>query len=156
MNEDKAVRYHRLKRRVSVASVCWSAVLLAALVWSGASGWMRDGAHAVTVALGREQRALDLSLYLLGLLTLHEIGDGALSFYGGFLLERRYGLSTQSAGGWLGDQAKSFAITFVLGGFAAALVYWTMRLTPRLLVAALRWTLRAALCRARQLWPRCC
>ena len=36
MNEDKAGRYHRLKRRVSIGR--WSAVLLVALVWSGRAG----------------------------------------------------------------------------------------------------------------------
>jgi len=130
MNEDKAARYHRLKRRVAVASICWSAVLLAGLALTGASGSMRDVAHTMTLALrGGEQRGLDLGLYLFGLLALHEIGDGLLGFYSGFVLERRYGLSMQNAHGWLADRAKSFAIAFVLGGAAAALVYWTMGLT---------------------------
>src|SRR5262249_34337608 len=53
-----------------------------------------------------------------------------LAFYSGFLLERRYGLSNETFGGWLLDQAKSFAIGIVLGGGAASLVYWLIRQSP--------------------------
>ncbi len=141
MNEDKAVRYHRLKRRVSVASAIWSAGLLSLLLWTGGSGWLRDLAGAASAALlGEARRPLVVVLYLFCLLALHEIGDLLLGFYGGFVLERRYGLSTQTVRGWVLDQAKSLALTSALGAGAVSLIYWTMRLTP-----GLWWLLAGAL-----------
>jgi STE24 endopeptidase len=53
-----------------------------------------------------------------------------LAFYTGFVLERRYGLSNERFGAWLKDQAKSFAISLVLGGGAAVLIYALIRRSP--------------------------
>ena len=87
-------------------------------------------------------------IYVLALTMLHAIGDLTLGYYGGFLLERRYGLSQQHPGAWLTDQAKSLALTFVLGGAAISLVYYTMRIAPGLWWLAVRAALRAAPCRS--------
>jgi STE24 endopeptidase len=133
MNEDKAARYHRLQRRVSVASVAWSVGLLVILLWSGASGWLRDVSVAVAAALvGAGRMAPAVLLYVVGLTMLHAIGDLTLGYYGGYLLERRYGLSQQRPRAWLTDQAKSLALTVVLGGAAISLIYYTMRIAPGL------------------------
>ena len=51
MNEDRSSRYHRLKRQTGVASVAWSLVLLAGLLWSGASTALRDLAGGGIFAL---------------------------------------------------------------------------------------------------------
>jgi hypothetical protein len=45
LNEDKSVRYHRLKRRCAVASVAITAVLLAALLATGLSSSIADAAR---------------------------------------------------------------------------------------------------------------
>ena len=42
MNEDKASRYHRLKRQASVVSLVWTLVLLGGLLWTGASLSLRN------------------------------------------------------------------------------------------------------------------
>ena len=47
MNEDKATRYHRLKRRADMASLLWSVALLGGLLWSGLTVTLRSGADAV-------------------------------------------------------------------------------------------------------------
>jgi STE24 endopeptidase len=61
---------------------------------------------------------------------LNEAGSLPLNFYSGYLLERRYGLSNETLGGWLRDQAKSFGIGLVLAGGAAGLIYWCIRQSP--------------------------
>lgn len=128
MNEDRASRYHRLKRRAAVASVAWTVALFAVLLASGASVAMRtlagDGAGG-------------LLYYLVLLLLLNEIGSLPLAFYTGFVLERRYGLSHEPLGRWLLDQAKSFAIGFVLSSVGASIVYGLIRVSPE------RWWLPA-------------
>jgi STE24 endopeptidase len=134
MNEDKAARYHRLRRRVSAASVGWSVALLLLLLWSGASGWLRDiSVAAATAVVGSDRMGGPAVLiYVLTLTMVHAIGDLALGYYGGFLLERRFGLSQQRGAAWLIDQAKSLLLTIVLGGSAVSLVYFIMRAAPGL------------------------
>src|SRR6188768_4034323 len=77
MNEDKAARYHRLQRRVSVASVAWSIALLVLLLWSGGSGWLRDvSMAAATVVFGPDRvPGPAVLIYVLALMALHAIGD---------------------------------------------------------------------------------
>ena len=138
MNEDKATRYHRLKRQAAVVSVILSVVLLAALVVTGASLVLRNAAGAVAGTSATAATApAAVFLYVLFLATLNEAAGLPLAFYSGFALERRYGLSNETLGGWLRDQAKSFAIGVALGGAAAELIYWLMRLSPE------RWWLSA-------------
>jgi STE24 endopeptidase len=131
MNEDRAARYHRLKRRAAVASLVWIVVILAGLLWTGlsaalgaaAEGWASVAPHGWT-------DATVVVFYVVGLTLISEIGGLPLAFYGGFVLERRYGLSNQRIGDWLKDQAKSLGISLLLGVGAASLVYWFIRLSP--------------------------
>jgi STE24 endopeptidase len=132
VNEDKASKYHRLKRRSSVLSLLWSAALLGGLVVTGWHVTLRDLAE-------RLAPFAPIVAYVF-LLTLISEGLGLpLSFYSGFLIERRYGLSNERFSAWLLDQAKSFGIGLLLGGAAASLLYWLIRLDPE------RWWLAAGI-----------
>lgn len=130
MNEDKSARYHRLKRRVAAASIAWSVACLALMLVTGASARLRDAAQAASEALWAGSASLPVVMFLAGLTACHEVGGAALGFYGGFVLERRYGLSTQTPRAWLADRAMSLALTVALGGAAASFVYWTLRVAP--------------------------
>lgn len=132
MNEDRATRYHRLKRRTSLLSLAWSVVLLGGLLWTGSSVVLRDAAASIAgrLATGPWVAAIALLIYVFQLLVISEIGGLALGFYNGFVIERRYGLSNETFGGWLIDQAKSFGIGLVLASLAAGLVYFFIHLSP--------------------------
>jgi len=121
MNEDRASRYQRLKRHTNVASVCWTLVLFAALLFSGGSIAIRNLAGTGPLAI---------VFYVAILLLLNEVGSLPLAFYGGFVLERRYGLSREPLGRWIVDQIKSFAIGLALASIAAAVVYAFIRMSP--------------------------
>ncbi len=127
MNEEKSVRYHRLKRRAAVLSVFWSAGLLVLLL---ATGW----SVAIRRAAGGTDQAPSslavVALYVLAVALLHEAGALPLAFYRSFVLERRYGLSTESAATWAGDHAKAFAISLGVALAGAELVYVTLRFWP--------------------------
>jgi STE24 endopeptidase len=132
VNEDKATRYNRLKRQVGIASVAWSVVFLLALTLTGASLALRAGATglaAATLPVGFVPAGAVVA-YVIVLILLHEIGSAPLEFYGGHVLERRYGLSGQSVASWLADQAKSLALAMVLGAAAATIVYALIRRDP--------------------------
>jgi len=140
VNEDRASRYHRLKRRASVVGLLWSVLLLAALLATGASASLRDTAESGAHLLPQSwQPGTAVLLYVAFVSLLNEIGGLPLGFYSGFLLERRYELSNEPFGLWFRDQIKAFALGLLLGGGAASLVYWLMRVSPD------RWWLIAGL-----------
>jgi STE24 endopeptidase len=133
MNEDKATRYHRLKRQASVASLLWSGALLAGLLWSGLTLTIRTSAESLAARGGVSPAwatPVAAVLYVLLLSILHEIGGFPIAFYGGFLVERRYGLSNERFGGWLRDEAKAFAIGLVAACSGVSIVYWLIRVSP--------------------------
>lgn len=125
MNETKSARYHRLKRRAALLSLAATGGLLLWLLLSSASAALRDAAGGV-------------ALYVVLLASLHEALALPIAFYRSFLLERKYGLSSEPLGAWLKDHAKAFGLTLLLGIGAAEVVYLTIRLWPD------RWWLASA------------
>jgi STE24 endopeptidase len=130
VNEDRATRYHRLKRRAVVLSLAWSAALLAALLLTGASVQLRDAAARAATALGGSSPALVVILYVAGLTLLHEAGSFGIALYSGFAVEHRYGLSNEPFTRWLRDQTKSLGLGLALGIAAASLIYFLIRRSP--------------------------
>lgn len=131
MNEDKASRYHRQRRCVALASLAWTVACLVTLLVSGASRRLSDLAFATSATWSTGgSRVAAWWLYVLGLLAVHEVGSLVVAYKGGFLLERRYGLSTQSARRWWVNRAKSFLLSFLVSGVSATIVYGAMSVTP--------------------------
>ncbi len=133
MNEDKASRYHRLKRRASVASVGWMLALLTALLAGGGSIWLRQAAEQTASALGADapsSPSLVVILYVTCLVALAETGGLPLSFYADYHLEHRYGLSNQRIGAWLFDQVKSFGLELLFACVGASMLYALIRYSP--------------------------
>lgn len=126
MNEDKATRYHRLGRRAGILSTLWTGVVLFAFLLSGASISLRDWA----AGLANADPALAVTMYVLILSLLFDAATLPFSVYRGFLLERRYGLSTETFGHWLKDHAKAVAIGVLFAEAGAAFVYFALRHWP--------------------------
>jgi STE24 endopeptidase len=114
MNEDRATRYNRLKRRASVLSLALTALFLCLLLGSGLSLRLRDAAGSVAI-------------YVVVLALAHELLTLPLAAYGGLLLERRYGLSSISTSDWFRDRFKAFALGLLLSVLAAAVLGWSVR-----------------------------
>jgi STE24 endopeptidase len=127
MNEDKATRYHRLGRRARVLSALFSATILVVLLLSGASLAARE----VIAAVAGPHPWLIVAIYVVVLSLLLEIATFPFSLYQGFLLERRYGLSTESIGRWLADHAKAMLLGVVFAELAALLMYFALQHWPR-------------------------
>src|SRR5436190_5718314 len=131
MNEDKATRYQRLKRQAGVLSFVWSVALLVGLLWSGWTLTLRAAAEGIAARLAPAWLApLSVVVYVVLLSLLSEVGGLPFAFYSGWMLERRYGLSTQRFSAWAADQIKAFAVGLALGAGGASIVYWLIRLTP--------------------------
>ena len=136
MNEDKASRYHRLRRQASALSLGVEALLLVGLLATGASAALRDVAAR---AAGARPLAV-VAVYVVLLAVLHEAVGLPLSLYRGLLLERRYGLSRETLGRWGLDHLKAAAIGLVFGLLGAVAVYALLRAAP-----LAWWVLAAAL-----------
>jgi Zn-dependent protease with chaperone function len=132
VNEDKASRYHRLKRQASVASLVWGVALLCGLLWTGWTIALRSSAEAAAarVAPAPWVPALSVIVYVALLSLVNEIGGAPIAFYSGWIVERRYGLSTERFGRWLLDQAKAFGVGLALASGGASIVYWLIRAAP--------------------------
>jgi STE24 endopeptidase len=100
---------HRARRRLSWAdTLAGFTCLVAVVAWADTlGGW------GCVIALG---------LFL----PLVSLPFG----YAGHVLSRRNGLSRQTTGGWLADQAKARAIGLVLGGLAALALLGVQRAVP--------------------------
>lgn len=145
MNEDKAVRYNRLKRRAAVAALLVSAAVPVVLLASGA-------AHLLAGVLSGFSRAWPVApaLYAVALVVLNEVAVFPLVHYSGYRLERRYGLSSQSLSSWFRDHLKAAVLSAVVLSGAVVMLYGLLRLWPTwwwlaaaaaytLLTAALAW-----------------
>ncbi len=53
-----------------------------------------------------------------------------LTYFEGFILPRRFGLSHQNFGAWLADRAKASALSFLLGLVLVVLIYWLLSRFP--------------------------
>ena len=131
VNTDKAVRYHRLKRRAGVGARVLSAVMLVALLLTGGSIWLRNLAAAVTVSSPDTQSApAAIALYVLLLCALWQVLTLPVAYYSGVVLEGRYGLTVQTTQGWLRDQLKGVIVFVALSIAAAEFLYFTIRRWP--------------------------
>jgi STE24 endopeptidase len=100
-DRDRASRYHRPLYAAAVVRLVLVLAVFAAftLLSLGGLGWFGDAVvWAVVVLAAASVARLPLDVWL------------------GLVRERRFGLSTQTLGGWLTDRAKGEAIELVLGG----------------------------------------
>jgi len=136
MNEDKATRYNRLRRRAGLSATALGALFLLVLVVSGRSVSMRETA----ASLAHGSFLLTVIVYVVLLALLSEVVQLPLAFYQGVTLERRYGLSTQTTVHWWVDRLKANAVGIVLAVIGALIVCYLLRWSPR------NWWIASALC----------
>jgi STE24 endopeptidase len=125
-NEDRATRYHRLRRRASLASTASGAFFLLLLLITGGSAALRDAITAVT----GNSFILLVAVYVVAVVLIGELVQLPFAYYQGVTLERRYGLSTETTGRWWRDQAKATGIGLGFGVIAALIVWSLLRWMP--------------------------
>ncbi len=120
--QELAKKYARLMRWLSFVELAVVGALLLVLVFGGVSARMSyflsfpqpwaSALYFVILAVG------------LGIIIM------PLTYYQGFILPRRYGLSNQKLGAWLTDRAKASALGFLLGLAVVILLYWLLDRFP--------------------------
>lgn len=124
LRQQKAREYAKLLRRGSFVRLGIGLVLLLALLFTPASTSL-----AGLLAFPLPWSA---ALYLLVLVAGYEVMVAPLSYYYGFILSHRYGLSKQNLAGWLRDRAKGMGLQLLLGLALVTIVYWLMGRLPAL------------------------
>jgi len=121
----KAEEYARIRHRLLVADLAIAAIYVLVLLLSGLSAWFK-----VQLLLVTTQPLVVIALYFGAFSIVYGLLDFPLSYYGGYILPHRYGLSTQSLRGWLTDQAKGAALGLGIGLVAVEVMYYLLRAFP--------------------------
>ncbi len=120
--QKKAKEYARIMRRLTFVEWSIVAVVLLVLVFGGVSVKLSQ------ILLFPQPWASALYFVILvaglGIITL------PLSYYRGFVLTHRYGLSHEKLSAWLADRAKASALGMVLGLVVVIVVYWLLDHLP--------------------------
>jgi STE24 endopeptidase len=131
--QQQARRYARIRRILSLISLGIDAVVVGALLFTRLGFALRDalaptalwrplaGSTWAPLQVGAYFGVIYGVLYLLGL---------PLSFYGGYVLRHRYGLSTQSFGHWVLDRVKGLPLSLVFELAAVEVAYALLALAP--------------------------
>jgi len=131
VNEDKSTRYHRLRRRADLLGTASAGVVLLGLAIGGGAHRLREVSAAVTQWVpGGFDDAMNVAVMTLLVILILQAVEFPFAFYQGHLLEHRYGLSTQSSGQWLTDQAKGVLVGMVLAIAGTSVVYAALRQFP--------------------------
>ena len=140
MNEDKASRYHRIKRRSAVLSIAVTGLVLGGLMAAGMSASLRDLAYLAADGVAADGVAADgggfspaaVALYALLLSLVREATALPLALHRHFFLERRFGLSSGPFGAWLRDHLKAALLGLLLGVAGVEVIYLSMAWWPKL------------------------
>jgi STE24 endopeptidase len=128
VNEDKASRYHRLKRRSAVALTAITAAGLVVLL-AGGSLRVRDVASAISGS--GPSGPSTVAIYVLLLMAAYQACTIPVIFFQSFVLDRRYGLSSEPLHLWLVDHSKAALLSGGLALAAAQIVYFALRMSPK-------------------------
>jgi Zn-dependent protease with chaperone function len=119
-----AVDLSRTDRILAVAKTLWTPIQLLLILVLGVAAWMQG----IAVGLFRNRWAQGFSFVFLLLLIIHLL-DLPLGIYA-HRIALSYGLSVQSWGSWLFDNAKMFALEWLIGGSLTTLIFWVMHRSP--------------------------
>lgn len=124
--QGRARQYARIRRRLLLVDLALSALIVVGFLVSGGSRWLQVQLEGAGVASPWALVAAYLGLVLAGYTLLM----APLSWWSGYVLPHRFGLSTQTRRGWLLDEVKSLALGLALGVPAGEVVYWFLRSYP--------------------------
>ncbi len=122
----KAKRYSRTQLAMLLASAIWSVARLTWFAFGGRSHRLRRGLDRAV-----PNRRAGAFAYLTATTVLSWLTALPLAYAGGHRVERRFGLTTQSTGGWFRDQFKGLALATAIQVPLTAGVFEVIRRRPR-------------------------
>jgi STE24 endopeptidase len=124
--QEKAREYARIRRRLMLVGLAWNGAY--ALVWLF-TGWSLDLRNWLLQFSGNRWALVAMFAAVFGAIDM--VLSSPLSYYSGYLLPRRYGLSNQSLRDWIVDGIKGLLIGAPLGLLALEVVYLLLRTEPQ-------------------------
>ena len=122
---EEVKRYHRIKITLSLVSLGLGIAFLFVVIFSGFSQKAAAWAESVT-----DQPIFAFLIFVLILGGIEGILTIPLTFYSGFVLEHRFGLSAQSFGRWCWEEAKGLLVGLVILTPLLLLFYFFLRMSP--------------------------
>jgi STE24 endopeptidase len=123
---DEPKRYETIKNLSSLGGFILDAVILVYLIVSGWTIRIRQFAESIT-----DSEFLIVLIYIVivgGALKLIEL---PLSFYSGYVVEHKFGLSRETHGSWAKDEVKALAVAASMGIVSIEIIYYLMRAYPQ-------------------------
>ena len=124
MNRDPK-QYARIRRRLWFLNLFFTAAPLAVFIGAGGARGLAARVTAITPAW-----PLQTALYAGAVWFPLQLLLFPLAFWGGHVVEHRFGLSTQPLGSWLKDYAKGLAIGTGMGGVVLEGLEGLLRFSP--------------------------
>jgi STE24 endopeptidase len=124
--QDKAREYARIRRRLMLVSLGWNGAY--ALVWLF-TGWALDLRNWLLHFSSNPWALVAMFAVIFGAIDM--ILSSPLSYYSGYVLPRRYGLSNQSLKDWIIDGIKGLLVGGPLGLGVLEVVYLLLRAEPQ-------------------------
>ncbi|MGM0507708.1 MAG: M48 family metallopeptidase [Fusobacteriota bacterium] len=107
---DRAKKYNNTKLVFNIISIFLNLFLLYILGFSKLGNYIQDVAKNST-----NNNMVNIILYSILTITLIFFANSILSFYTGYILEKKYDLSNEDIFGWLKKQLKTFLISLIFG-----------------------------------------
>ncbi len=122
----RAIAFSRAEYILYFTAIALALGLYAFLWRSGFAAGLRKRVRRFSA-----RRSVQAALFVAIFLTAVRALESPLDYYWGFVLEHRYGLSTQGLGSWLADWAKDLGLTVVVAILLAWVFYWLVGRSPR-------------------------
>jgi STE24 endopeptidase len=126
VDRERARAYSRLKDRLALLGMAISILSSALFVFTGRAAWVNR-----TLLPSQRPSLQQRLVYVASLSGISWLAGLPLSFFSGYVVEKRYGLSNQSVPGWVADAVKSKAISTPVELGIIEGMYLTMRRWPR-------------------------
>ena len=123
--QKKAKEYARIERKLFFVDLAIGGVYVMAWLIFGWSIAVKDALSAISTS----DWFLVAGVSFVFVAILYVI-DLPLAYYSGFVLPHRFELSTQTIGGWIGDQIKEVLIGGVFGFIVIEVIYAVLRAAP--------------------------
>ena len=123
--QKQAKQYARISRRLFLVDLGLGGLYVIAWLAFGWSAGLRN----LLLGLTSNDWLLVIG-YALVFGGIYYLVNLPLSYYEGFVLPHRYGISTQTLASWIGDQIKGGLLAGVLGGLLLEIIYTVLRAAP--------------------------
>ncbi|GCE25981.1 peptidase [Dictyobacter alpinus] len=137
--QQKARAYARTRRRLSYVSMSIGVLSILIVLGAGLDKWFRDVVESagswfplLTWQPHPAWFPWQIAVYCLLITLLYEVLTFPLSYYSGFVLPRRYGISVMSIGAWFRELLVGLSLSLVLEVVFVSLIYALLAFQPQL------------------------